>query len=237
MLTDETKMNNENNTEMNNDELNPTPEIGGAAQQTAKSSSDEPKLKVSDRRHWVKNATSDNADEKTAEPEEPEVKIKKPAYVEELEEKCRKSEEQLQQYIAAFKKNQQENDAFRQRMKSNIDNRVDQQVMKLLKDFIEIIDNIELSLRFEPKTDEGISILEGIGIIRQQFIDRLKALDVTQLSRINEIFDPEIDEVVQTVPPQNEEQQDSLIIQELRKGYLYKEKLLRSSQVVIVKKN
>ena len=101
--------------------------------------------------------------------------------------------------------------------------------MSQIDDFERAIKNAELLEQKDP-------MLEGILLIYSKFISLLKQKGVTPIESIGKPFDTDFHEAITNIPAQNEEQK-GLVVDEVEKGYLLNEKVIRYAKVVVANKN
>lgn len=100
----------------------------------------------------------------------------------------------------------------------------------LAADLIEVLDNLDLALaQRAPGTNEDL--LKGIEMIRDQFVAALARHDVRGVSGLGKQFDPNMQQAMASVP--TEEAEPGTVIEEYKKAYFFKDKLLRTGQVVV----
>ncbi|MDI1471722.1 MAG: nucleotide exchange factor GrpE [Thermodesulfovibrio sp.] len=108
---------------------------------------------------------------------------------------------------------------------------------KLIKDLLPIIDNFELAIK-HAGSDESSKWIEsmktGVTNTLKEFLRILEKYGVKPIETVGQIFNPEIHHAVSTV--ETDEQEENIILEELRKGYFYKNKLLREPLVAVSKK-
>ena len=75
------------------------------------------------------------------------------------------------------------------------------------------------------------SLLEGVTLIRDKLLRKLKSLQVEPFDSEGVKFDPEIHDAMMTQT--SEEHEDGIIIQEFEKGYRYKDKVIRHAKVIV----
>lgn len=102
---------------------------------------------------------------------------------------------------------------------------------KVIHDLLEVLDNLELALSQEQKTVEDFK--GGVSLIHKLFVDTLDKWGVKGSSCIGQPFDVNSQEAIGMV--ESAEHKPGTIIQELRKSYIYKDRLLRPAKVVIAK--
>jgi molecular chaperone GrpE len=74
--------------------------------------------------------------------------------------------------------------------------------------------------------------LTGLTFVRKRLLDTLAAADVRPISAIGQPFDPQLHVVIGVVPA-NEEHPDGTVVEELRRGYLAGERILRHAEVLV----
>jgi len=108
---------------------------------------------------------------------------------------------------------------------------------KLIKDLLPIIDNFELAIK-HAGSDESSKWIEsmktGVTNTLKELLRILEKYGVKPIETVGQVFNPEIHHAVSTV--ETEEKEENIIIEELRKGYFYKNKLLREPLVAVSKK-
>ncbi len=102
---------------------------------------------------------------------------------------------------------------------------------QLVESLLPILDNFELALAHGRETPG--KLYEGVEIIYRQIVDTLAAQGLSPIPSVGEIFDPSRHEAV--LQEQTSNHPDNVILEELRKGYLFKEKLLRPSMVKVAR--
>jgi molecular chaperone GrpE len=100
--------------------------------------------------------------------------------------------------------------------------------MNLARKLLSILDEFELAAKnMDMSTEEG----KGIAIVLSNFIDILKKEGLSEMESTG-IFDPYKHEVLMT---KESNEKEGTIIATLRKGYLWKDMMLRPASVVVAK--
>ena len=99
---------------------------------------------------------------------------------------------------------------------------------------IPIIDNFERAMCFEMNDNNFESIKKGIEMIYKQFLNILEKEGVKQFSSIGKKFDPSKHEAIGIAYDDSKE--EDTILDEVEKGYYYKDTLLRPAKVIVSKK-
>lgn len=100
-------------------------------------------------------------------------------------------------------------------------------IIKLLP----VIDDFERSLQHIDKATEVDSIKEGIKLIYDKFIKTLNDTGVVKIDSIGKPFDFNFHEALMKRPVEGTE--PDIVVDEIETGYLYKDKVIRHSKVVV----
>lgn len=103
----------------------------------------------------------------------------------------------------------------------------------LLLKLLPIIDSFDLAIKHIPKDIEGHSFIAGINSIKQQLDGILKQIGVEEITTTNKKFDIHMHEAIMEEEADGNEGE---IAQELQKGYILHDKVLRPAKVSIIKK-
>ena len=99
-----------------------------------------------------------------------------------------------------------------------------------LEKLLPIIDNFERAL--DHVTDEERTPFEeGIEMIYKQLMDTLQKIGVKPMDPVGKQFDPNFHNAV--IHVEDEEQGENVVVEEMQKGYMYKDSVLRHSMVKV----
>lgn len=178
-------------------------------------------LKVTDRRWWARGEESPAA-------EEPKLK---PTYIEELEARLAGKDAELQQVLARYRGATDEFEQARARLRKEVTKDVERGRRALIVSFLEVLDNLDRAL--EAAGDRaGDPFVQGVSIVRQQFLTTLEGLGVQRLEPVGEPFDPARHEAVSAVAP-TPEAGEGQVVGVVRPGYLIGDEVLRPAQVAV----
>tara|TARA_B100000700_G_scaffold294505_1_gene356551 strand:+ start:1940 stop:2527 length:588 start_codon:yes stop_codon:yes gene_type:complete len=103
-----------------------------------------------------------------------------------------------------------------------------------------LIDNLDRAI-ISFKNDESLKknedldkIIEGIEIVKKDLISIFKKNGIEAIDCINKKFDPNFHQAMLEV--ENDNKEPGTVVQEIQKGYMMKERLLRPSLVGVAKK-
>ena len=103
----------------------------------------------------------------------------------------------------------------------------------LIVSLLPIIDDMERALKYTENSHADIhSIKEGQALILQKINNLLKQKGLKAIDTENATFDTDYHEAISIVPAPSEEEKGK-IIEEVEKGYMLNEKVIRYSKVVI----
>ncbi|MBR3308147.1 MAG: nucleotide exchange factor GrpE [Lachnospiraceae bacterium] len=101
----------------------------------------------------------------------------------------------------------------------------------VIEKLLPVVDNFERGLA--GLTDEGKKdpFAEGMQRIYKQLMDELEKLEVKPIEAVGKEFDPNLHNAVMHV--EDEEAPDNTVVEELQKGYTYRESVVRHSMVKV----
>ena len=190
-------------------------------------------VKVVDRRWWARGA--DAAAEAPAS--------NKPSYVAQLEQQLAEKDRQVQEYIAKYRQAAQEFEDSRLRIRREVAKDVERGRREILADLLEVVDNLDRALDAarQPGASTDVTtasseqaLLQGVEMVRRQFLAKLEGLGVTRIEVADQPFDPEVHEAITTVPAQTPAH-DGRIVGVVRHGYRIGGDVLRPAAVAVAK--
>jgi len=103
----------------------------------------------------------------------------------------------------------------------------------LLKDLLPVIDNLERAVTHAASGENGKTLVEGVEMILKGFVDALGKFGVSQIVAVGQPFDPSKHEAIAQVVSDNHE--PNVVVEELHKGYMFRDRLLRAALVSVAK--
>ena len=79
--------------------------------------------------------------------------------------------------------------------------------------------------------EKNTSFAQGIELVYKQLMTALEGMGVTVIEAVGVEFNPDFHNAVMQAP--SEEYESGIITQELQRGYLYKDKVVRHSMVMV----
>ncbi len=188
-------------------------------------------VKVVDRRWWARGPDSDVA----ADPRRDQAG-QKPTYVEELERRAADAEKQAAEYLSKYRQASQEFEDARARMRKELAKDAERSRRDVLVSLIEVVDNLDRAIDAAQKAgkDSRDPLLQGVEMVRQQFLTKLDGFGVTRIDALGTDFDPLLHEAVTTVPAPDPAA-DGRILGVITQGYRIGDEVLRPALVAVGK--
>ena len=146
-------------------------------------------------------------------------------------EKKDKKDEQIAELTDKVKRQLAEFENFRNRTEKE----KSQMYMVGAKDVIEkllpVVDSFERGIKSIKEEEKDNPVASGMEMIYKQLMSALTELGVTPIEAIGKEFDPNFHNAVMHVD--DEELGENIIVEELQKGYQYKDVVLRYSMVKV----
>ena len=103
----------------------------------------------------------------------------------------------------------------------------------ILKGFLPILDNFERAINMDDDNleDEVSKFLQGFKLMYKQIKDLLTKFEVKEMDCLGKEFDPTYHQAVTT--GKDESKESGIILEVLQKGYMYKDKVLRTAMVKV----
>jgi molecular chaperone GrpE len=101
---------------------------------------------------------------------------------------------------------------------------------ELICEILAVIDHLESAISTSSKSEDYKALVEGVEITRKEALRILCQWGLEEVKTIGEKFDPEKHEAIERIDCEEEE---GKIVEELRKGYCLKGKLIRPSMVKV----
>ena len=176
------------------------------------------------------------SEDETAAAEAAEDVVITAAYVTELEQKVAEQERRLRQTLSAYRSQEEEFNKIRERLERDRERKLAQDRVTLFESFLVPLDNLERSIAACRDAGEAETLVQGVELVRKQFLDALAALGLERYDPTGEPFDPVWHEAMAVMPTQDAAQ-DDVIAAVHEAGYRYGTQVVRPARVVVSKIN
>ena len=102
----------------------------------------------------------------------------------------------------------------------------------LMSSLIPVMDDFDRALKNIPATEETKALREGVELIHNKFNKTLTQKGLTAMNAQGEVFDTELHEAITQIPAPTADLKGK-VVDEVEKGYLLGEKVIRYAKVVI----
>jgi molecular chaperone GrpE len=176
----------------------------------------------------VEGQTTDNIAEPNAvpstEPQEQEVSVPKTYTEEEYQLKVNELNDKFLRLYSEF-------DNFRKRsLKEKIDmSRTASE--EVIKDLLPVLDDFDRAIASMKDTDKVEAVKEGVELIHAKMKSIFTAKGIKEIKSVGENFDTDFHEAITSIPAPTEDMKNK-VVDEIQKGYLLHDKVIRFSKVI-----
>lgn len=151
-----------------------------------------------------------------------------------LEEALKAEQAKSKDYLNQLKYLQADFDNYRKRMVREFREISQRSNEKLIASVLNVVDDLERAIETSRKIDSTGALLEGVEMVYKNLYAILEREGLTRIEAVGKPFDPNMHEILAKVPTENHE--DGIVIEEARKGFMFKGKVMRPSVVMIASK-
>lgn len=176
---------------------------------------------IEDEAEVVEEATSDTADSDEAEGKKLFGKKNKK---DPKDEKIEELTDRVKRQLAEFEN-------FRNRSEKEKSSMYEMGAKAIVEKILPVLDNFERGLEHAPENEDD-AFASGMKMVYKQMVTELENAGVKPIEAVGQPFDPNIHNAVMQV--ESEEYESGIVAQELQKGYMYRDSLVRPSMVSVV---
>ncbi len=148
------------------------------------------------------------------------------------EKKKDKFEERIEELTDQVKRQMAEFENFRKRTDKEKAQMYEVGARSIIEKILPVVDNFERGLSAVPQEQRSDAFVEGMDKTYKQMMTVFEELGVTPIEAIGQEFDPQLHNAVMQV--ESEEYESGIVAQELQKGYMYRDSVVRHSMVAVV---
>ena len=146
-------------------------------------------------------------------------------------EEYRKLQELADEHQARTLRVQADFDNFRRRTQKEKEELAQYATSKLVTELLPVLDNFERALATAPASADSEAFTKGVNMIFRQLDGVLKSQGLTAMESVGQPFNPEYHQAIMQV--ESEEHEEGIVTEEVQKGYLLKDKVLRPAMVKV----
>ena len=146
--------------------------------------------------------------------------------------KCEAMQAKIDELEDRVKRQMAEFENFRKRTEKEKSMMFETGAKSVIDKILPVVDNFERGLATIPEDDENSAFANGMKMIYKQMMDELEKIGVKPIEAVGQEFDPNFHNAVMQV--ESEEYESGIVAQELLKGYMYHDSVVRHSMVAVV---
>ncbi len=150
---------------------------------------------------------------------------KKDKAVEKLEEKVKELEDMRVRQLAEFEN-------FRKRSEKEKSQMFEVGAKSVIEKILPVMDNFERGLQGVPEEEKDAPFVKGVEMVYKQMLTAFEEMGVKPIEAVGKEFDPNLHNAVMAVDDDSLE--SGTVAEEMQKGYMYKESVVRHSMVKVV---
>lgn len=184
--------------------------------------------KVQEEEMKENTATEEKETQKTKEAKKTDKKASKKQKADDL---IKEKDQQIGELTDKYQRLMAEFENVRKRTAKEFVQRYDMGAMGVLEKLLPVVDNFERGLQAVAEEEKDSPFVQGIEQIYEQLMGTLDELGVKAMDAEGKEFDANLHNAVMHV--EDEEAGENVVVEELQKGYMYKESVLRHSMVKV----
>ncbi|MCR5221817.1 MAG: nucleotide exchange factor GrpE [Lachnospiraceae bacterium] len=173
----------------------------------------------------AQEASSESAEEPEDDKASLKDKKKKKEKKDKRDERIAELEDKVKRQLAEFEN-------FRNRSEKEKASMYEMGARSVIEKMLPVIDNFERGLAAIPEDEQDSALATGMQMIYKQLSGELEAIGVKPIEALGQEFDPNFHNAV--MQTESDEYDSGVVAQELQKGYMYHDTVIRHSMVSVV---
>ena len=154
--------------------------------------------------------------------------------VKELEAKLNAKEEEAKETYDRLLRVSAEFENYKKRSARELEDFRKYANQSLLKEMLYVVDNLQLAIKSADENQDGDnSLKEGLDLTHKEILRVFEKFNVTPIESQGKAFDPTYHEAA--MQEETDEYPENTVINDMQKGYLIHDRLLRPAMVVVAK--
>ena len=188
----------------------------------------EEEKKVQEEEMKENTVTEEKETEKAKDTKKADKKASKKQKADDL---VKEKDQQIEELTDKYQRLMAEFENVRKRTAKEFVQRYDMGAIGVLEKLLPVVDNFERGLSAVAEEEKDSPFVQGIEQIYKQLMGTLDELGVKAMDAEGKEFDANLHNAVMHV--EDEEAGENVVVEELQKGYMYKESVLRHSMVKV----
>jgi molecular chaperone GrpE len=103
----------------------------------------------------------------------------------------------------------------------------------ILRELTTVLDTMEQALKMAHDHKSVDKITQGMELVHKNLLKIMREHGLKEIETEGQVFDPHLHEIVASREIDQSEGPEHVILEEVQKGYMYEDKLLRTAKVII----
>lgn len=147
-----------------------------------------------------------------------------------LEKAVEEERKRNEEYLTSLRYLQADFENYRKRIDREMRELEEFSTLGLVRKLVPVLDDLDLAVASATKVEDK-GLLEGVKMVQKSLSSALESEGLQRIKAVGAPFDPSAHEAVDKV--QGKDNSEDRVIEELRKGYTFKGKVLRPSAVKV----
>lgn len=192
----------------------------------------EEKTKEAAEGNEAEDSEEKDSEEKDSEEKDSEEKDSKDKGLFGKKKKKDKKDEQIEDLNDRLRRQMAEFDNFRKRSEKEKSQMFDMGARSIIEKVLPVVDNFERGLAAVPEDQKDDAFVTGMDKVYKQLMTEFDSIGVKPIEALGQEFNPDLHNAVMQV--ESDEYEPGVVAQELQKGYMYKDTVVRHSMVAVV---
>ena len=179
-----------------------------------------------------KDSEEKDSEEKDSEEKDSEEKDSKDKGLFGKKKKKDKKDEQIEDLNDRLRRQMAEFDNFRKRSEKEKSQMFDMGARSIIEKVLPVVDNFERGLAAVPEDQKDDAFVTDMDKVYKQLMTKFDSIGVKPIEALGQEFNPDLHNAVMQV--ESDEYEPGVVAQELQKGYMYKDTVVRHSMVAVV---
>ncbi len=154
--------------------------------------------------------------------------------IQELETALSEEKKRSDSYLKQMKYLKADFDNYQKRVKKEMERLAEFKSDRIIINLLEPLDELELAVEASKKNDINQGLADGVNMVLEKLRSILAKEGVSSINAVGQAFDPIQHHAVATVPTLKEKMHN-VIVNEIRKGYMLKDRVIRPSIVEVAR--
>lgn len=222
----------ENKKDVMDEELKNENEAAEAESKAAENTQEQEAQNEEETREAAEENEAEDSEEKDSEEKDSEEKDSKDKGLFGKKKKKDKKDEQIEDLNDRLRRQMAEFDNFRKRSEKEKSQMFDMGARSIIEKVLPVVDNFERGLAAVPEDQKDDAFVTGMDKVYKQLMTEFDSIGVKPIEALGQEFNPDLHNAVMQV--ESDEYEPGVVAQELQKGYMYKDTVVRHSMVAVV---